>query len=184
MQPERSSRDSSPEATCGRFVLADFTNHVCLLTTNCTVIAEKPGLLSLLCLYVKLHFKRQVHYLRLGVVILFTLTGMRVCLRSCGHVCVYVCSLCHSLSLILMFVRWLFFPSTGDLEDVICSFMWPLFCSICRAPCVSTGALKRLADSSLLALALSLTYAAAAAVSFSVVIVLPEAFAEILALLC
>lgn len=47
-------------------------------------VASRPGLWPLLCLYVKLHFKRQVHYLRLGVVILFTLTGAVWCYACVG----------------------------------------------------------------------------------------------------
>ncbi len=121
-----------------------------------------------MCLYVKLHFKRQVHYLRLGVVILFTLTGARCaveCLRLQG-------CLCTRASL------------AGDLEDVVCACVWPVFCWFCQLRVFGARGLKHMPDPALLWSALSVTYLIAVIVAFGAVIVLPELAAELLRIVC
>lgn len=134
------------------------------------VFAEppKPSLWSLVSAYIKLHFKRQLHYLRLGVVILFTLTG-------------WLCVSCLvSIEILVFHGGW----CAGDLEDVICAVLWPLFCAICRLPLLGIGPLKAIPDSAVMWSSLSLTLAFACVLCYGVLIVFPESLAELLRVAC
>ena len=72
----------------------------------------------------------------------------------------------------------------GDLEDVVCACVWPVFCWFCQLRVFGARGLKHMPDPALLWSALSVTYLIAVIVAFGAVIVLPELAAELLRIVC
>ena len=65
----------------------------------------------------------------------------------------------------------------GDLEDVVCSVAWPLFCFLCGFP--SPLSLRHPSSSVVLAASLAVTFVCVLALVFVVVIGLPETLLEL-----
>lgn len=129
-------------------------------------------ILTVLTLYLRLHLKRQLHYLRLGMLALFTLTG-RSCRRPpprLPHVhgwpinCLCECA--------------------GDLEDAMSAVVWPLLCIVSRTCSNRRFMCGRQADRPLFWVALTVASSAVAFICVFVVVVVPEAVAEVVRLSC
>ena len=130
-------------------------------------------ILTVLTLYLRLHLKRQLHYLRLGMLALFTLTGtlvMGVVVRRHDGLASPDVQLC--------VVR------AGDLEDAMSALVWPLLCIVGRTCTNRRFVCGHHMDRPLFWVALTAASSAVAFICVFVVVVVPEAVAEVVRLSC